>query len=179
MAVDKYRKPCFDSSVFVGGLKREICNTIKRGVVFEWIWSRAKTGDFRVYISAITLAEVYHLRKAQQTSRPLLDEFLDLINEEFVDVIEVDRETGLLAHKLCRQYSREKLYPNDAIHLACALRAGCDVLLAWDHRLLNVNHPDIRIEEPSIYDRHLFTESEIATKEEIEDYDGKTAADQK
>jgi hypothetical protein len=40
--------------------------------------------------------------------------------------------------------------PNDAIHLACALRAGCDVLLGWDNRFAKVTHPNIRLEEPQI-----------------------------
>ncbi len=34
------------------------------------------------------------------------------------------------------------------IHLACALRAGCDVLLSWDGPLTSIKHEKIRIEKP-------------------------------
>lgn len=168
---DKYRKPCLDSSAFIGGLNAEICNGIKRGVVFRYILDKARAGEFIIYIAAITLAEVYKTRKRATSSDPLLDDFLELVNEPFVEVIEVDRETGINAHKLCRRFAGNKLYPNDAIQLACALRAGCDVLLAWDTPLTGTSHPNIRIEAPAIYDRTLFTESEVATAEEILAYE--------
>ena len=99
-------------------------------MVFRYIWERAKAGDFPVLISAITLAEVYKKRRRDPITVSTLDEFLEYVNESFVQVIEVDREVGLKAHALCRQFAAQKLYPNDAIQLACALRAGCDVLLA-------------------------------------------------
>jgi hypothetical protein len=95
----------------------------------------------------------------------------------FVEVIEVDREIGLDAHRFCRQYSSNKLLPNDAIHLACALRASCDVLLAWDTPLTTVSHPGIRIEEPSIYDRGLFTDNEVATGAEITEYEARISSE--
>jgi hypothetical protein len=55
--------------------------------------------------------------------------------------------------------------------LACAARAGCDVLLAWDGPFAAIGtYKSVRIEEPTIYDRTLFTENEIATPEEIRTY---------
>jgi predicted nucleic acid-binding protein len=176
--VAKYRKPCWDSSLFIAGLgDGEIVKGIKRGVVFRYLWEKAKTKEFPVLISAIAIAEVYKKKKRVTADHGLLDEFLEHINEPFVEVIEVDREIGLAAHSLCREYSANKLYPNDAIHLACALRAGCDVLLAWDTPLVAISHPRIRIEEPTIYERTLFTETEIATPDEIEGYGKRIAAE--
>jgi predicted nucleic acid-binding protein len=169
--VGKYKRPCLDSSVFIGGLNGEICNGVKRRVVLDYILEQARVGEFTVFISAITIAEVYKTRKRAKSGEKQLDEMLELINEPFVEVIEVDREVGIKAHKLCRKYALRKLYPNDAIHLACALRAKCDVLLAWDTPLIGVAHPDIRIEEPMIHDRTLFSENEKATTEEIQAYE--------
>ena len=171
MVAGKYKQPCLDSSVFIAGLDGEICKGVKRAVVFRYILEKAKSGEFIIFIAAITLAEVYKTKKRAKSTDPLLDEFLELISEPFVEVIEVDRETGINAHKLCRRFAADKLYPNDAIHLACAMRARCDVLLAWDAPLIGVSHPDIRIEEPAIYDRTLFTETELATAEEIKAYE--------
>jgi len=63
--------------------------------------------------------------------------------------------------------------PNDAIHLACALSAGCDVLIAWDRPVASVTHDKIRIEEPSIYEKDMLPAIEIATPEEIAEYERK------
>jgi predicted nucleic acid-binding protein len=169
--VAKYKRPCLDSSVFLGGLNGEIINGLKRGVVFNYLWGRAKSGDFKVLISALTLAEVYKTKRSATPESPVLDEFLEKIEEHFIEVIEIDRETGLEAHALCRRYAANKLYPGDAFHLACASRAGCDVLLAWDGPLVSIgSYKSVRIEEPAIFDRNLFTESEIASPEEIAEY---------
>jgi predicted nucleic acid-binding protein len=176
---ERYLKPCFDSSVFLGGLNGEICNGIKRAVVFNWLWAKAKGGKYeKVYISALTLAEVFKTKKrtgepAVETATDSLDEFLTLIEEDFVEVIEIDRLIGLQSHALCRKY---KIWPNDGIQLACALRAQCDALVIWDRPvLLAVKHDDIRIEEPLIYERDLFTFEgvELATSEEITEYEKK------
>lgn len=139
--MDSYKKPCFDSSVFIGGLgDGEICRGIKRKVVFDWLWQKAKDGAFEVYISSITLAEVYKTKRNTEraTASPVLDEFLERIEEQFVKVIGVDRQTGSDAHALCRRFAASKLWPNDAIHLACALAAGCDVLIAWDRPVVGI-----------------------------------------
>ena len=174
----KYKQPCFDSSVFLGKLKEEICRTIKRAVVFDWVWQRAKAGEFEVVISSLTLAEVYKTKRridgqveATELETEHCDEFLELINEPFVKVIELDRETGLLAHALCRKYN---LWPGDGIQLASAIKAGCDVLIAWDRPLVGKTHDSCRIEEPTIYQRDLFNRGiEIASAEEIAEYEKK------
>ncbi len=54
-------------------------------------------------------------------------------------LVEVDRNIGEAANKLCVRFSDNRLRPADAIHLASALRAGCDVLLTWDGPLAGVN----------------------------------------
>ena len=173
--VEVYRKPCFDSSFFIGGLNEEICNGIKRGLVFRWLWNEAKEGRFeKLYISAMTLAEVYKSKKRRgeptiATPTECLDEFLELIEEEFVEVIEIDRTIALHAHALCRKYN---FYPGDGLQLACAIQAQCDVFFAWDRPLLKPV-TEVHIEEPLIYRRDLLTPFgyENATEEEIKEYD--------
>ena len=73
-----------------------------------------------------------------------------LIGRYFRELL--DRKIGEHANRLCRQFG---LYPNDAIHLACALRAGCDVLFAWDDRFTRAENPGIRIEEPTVAQQAL------------------------
>ena len=167
-----YKRPCFDSSVFIAGLgEGEIAHGIKREVVFRFFWEKARLGEFEVFISAVTLAEVFKVKHRKSSSALMLDEFIECVDEPFVQVIEVDREIGLTAHQFCR--SGQKLYPNDAIVMACAIRANCDVLLAWDGPLAAVSHSSIQIEAPRIYERDLFTDSEIATDAEIRAYDAR------
>jgi predicted nucleic acid-binding protein len=135
----------------LGWKNREVTSGVDRYRIFQHIWELAESGQIKLYTSAITFAEVYKLRHQTQT-QPLAT-IMDLLGDfekEFVESIEVDREIGLTANLLCRTYAAQKLYPNDAIHLACALRAKCDVLLAWDRPLNSIVHRDIRIEEPSI-----------------------------
>ena len=165
----RYSKPCLDASVFIGGLDREICNRVRRGVVFDHIWRQATAGNFTVYISAIAIAEVFKKRHRQCGLDHVknMDEFLKKIDEPFVEVIEVDREIALEANELCRVHGNRGLRPNDALHLASARRASCDVLLAWDSPLVGVGVANgVRIEEPAIYDRDMFTEDESATEVE-------------
>jgi len=162
-----------DTSVFLGGVNEEIRDGIKRHVVFNYIWDRAKEGKFRILTFAITIAEVFKKKKPIHATpeTPMLDEFLNMMEEDFVDIIEVDREIGFEAHRLCRLYAPQKLMPNDGIHLACALRAKCDVLLAWDRPLVSVPHPNIKIDNPKILNRTLFSEAELATPLEIAAYE--------
>ncbi len=71
----KYKRPCFDSSTFFGGINDEIINGVKRGVAFRYLWQRAKAGDFKVFISALTLAEVYKTKRHSTPGQPVLDDF--------------------------------------------------------------------------------------------------------
>jgi predicted nucleic acid-binding protein len=131
-------------------------NGIDRYDVFQHIWQLAEANEFKIYTSALTFAEIYKLRH-QSIVQPLttIHDLLKDFEREFVESIEVDREIGLEANLLCRTYAANKLYPNDAIHLACALRAKCDVLLSWDRPLNSITHSYIRIEEPQIIGQKL------------------------
>jgi len=176
--VAKYKQPCFDSSLFISKLNNEICRGIKRAVIFDWLWDKARNGDFTVFISAVTLAEVYKQKTRNGKPPNKLpasqnDEFLELIEEEFVEVIEVNRVSGLLANQLCRNYD---IFPNDGMQLACAVSAKCDVFIAWDRPLIGKKHDEIRIEEPCIYAPNMFDRQlQIATPDEIKEYEERQA----
>ena len=60
----------------------------------------------------------------------------------------MDIARGEEAHELARQYG---LKPTDSVHLACALRAKCDVLLTFDPDFNTVKtDPRIKIQPPQI-----------------------------
>jgi predicted nucleic acid-binding protein len=138
---EQYQKPYLDSNVFIAWITGEA----DRHAVADHILNLAERGVFKIYTSALTLAEVHKLRTGAALSARDDGEILAYFEHDFIQLVDVDRGIGEQANRFCRQYG---IYPNDAIHLACALRAGCDVLLAWDNRFAKVQHPDIRIEEP-------------------------------
>jgi predicted nucleic acid-binding protein len=105
----------------------------------------AENGTFKICASALTLAEVHKKRGSPQLSAAEDKRILEFFEHEFIDIVNIDRTIGEQANRLCRQYP---IRPNDAVHLACALEAKCDVLLTWDNPLASVQHPDIVIENP-------------------------------
>jgi predicted nucleic acid-binding protein len=148
---DQYQRPYIDTSVFLGWKNREVINGTDRYAIFQHIWQKAEAGEFKIFISPLVIAETFKLRHQSHTQPlPTITDLLQDFEREFVESIEIDREIGMESNALCRRFAANKLYPNDAVHLACALRAKCDVLLAWDRPLNSVAHPNIRIEEPEI-----------------------------
>ena len=144
---DQYAKPYLDSSVFIGWIHEEVIDGVDRKRIAEHIITRAENGDFLLHISAWTLAEVHKKRGHERLTDGEDEEILNFFRRQFIAFIEIDRRIGEQANRFCREYG---LSPADATHLACALDAGCDVLLAWDDKLVAVDHPNIRCERPQM-----------------------------
>jgi len=128
---DVYKMPYLDSSVFISWIKGEVIDGVKRGEISNHVLDLAQRKTYKLYISSFVLAEVYKPHVSPGLSRDATKSFLEYCENEWVEVIDVTRVIGEDANRLCRQYSIKK--PVDAIHLACALYAGCDVMLTWDH----------------------------------------------
>ncbi len=150
MVVETYRQPYLDSSVFIAWISREVVKGVDRRAIADSILKLAEDGAFPVFTSALTLAEVHKQRGRERITDDLGDRILAYFEHEFIRIIDVDRSVGEEAHRKCRQHG---IYPNDAIHLVCAMRAGCEVLLAWDDRFGKVKEPNISIEEPQMLPR--------------------------
>jgi len=154
-----YKKPYIDSDVFIGVIKNEvIAETIDgnevntaRGTIGAHVLTLAEQRVFPVYISPLTIAEVHKIRHQEKLTDDENENVLEFFENDFVAVVPIDREDGEEANRLCRKYQAEKLSPTDALHLACALKAGCDVLLTWDGDFAKVEHPDIQIKRPTIW----------------------------
>lgn len=144
---EQYQKPYLESSVWLGWIKGEGVDGLDRGEIAKRILDQAQAGAFKVYTSTLTLAEVHKLRSGPVLPSEHGDTLLAYFEHEFTELIDVDRGIGEEAHRLCRTHG---IYPADAIHLASALRAGCDILQAWDNRFTNVKLPNIRVEEPRL-----------------------------
>lgn len=153
---ETYKKPYVDSSVFIAWVKAEVVGGADRGKIAQHILSAAERGDFSIYTSALTLAEVHKLRTGRTLPNGDSDKIIEYLERSHVKLIDVDRRIGEEANRLCRTHG---IKPNDAIHLASALRAGCDVLLAWDKRFTAVQTEQIRLEEPMIGQLTLLDQS--------------------
>jgi predicted nucleic acid-binding protein len=177
---EQYKKPYFDSSVFIAWIKGEIVTTeeeenkgdktlrviktVHRKIIVDHLLKQAQNGDFKIHTSSFTLAEVHKKRNHEKLTNDQDEKILAFFENDFIALIDVDRTNGEDANQICRDVG---LLPADATHLACALRAGCDVLLAWDDRVTRASHPRIRIEEPEIIgDLDLFAQA--VTIERIE-----------
>jgi predicted nucleic acid-binding protein len=134
--------------VFIAFVKGETnVGGVNRFAIARHILGQAAGGKLLAYTSTLTLAEAHKLRTGPTLSSEDDERLLRFFENDYFQFVAVDRTIGEQANRLCRRYG---LLPNDAIHLACALRADCDVLLAWDNRFARVTGQPIRIEEPQI-----------------------------
>jgi predicted nucleic acid-binding protein len=116
------------------------------------MWSESEKGLFQIVTSALTIAEVLWLRnqpRPSPTAEKLIRSFFESPNVLLVDVTRVVAEA---ARDLVWQGLRSK----DAIHVASALGARCDVLYTRDGPMCSKNgqgggSPALRIESPSRY----------------------------
>lgn len=150
MATESYITPYVDSSVFIAWINKEVVAGVDRFAIADHVIKNAERGEYSIFISALTLSEVHKLPRG--TAPPLTKEQDEMIIRFFRNdcfkVLPVDRDIGETANQFCRDYG---IHGNDATHLACALRARCEVLLVWDRPLaVRVQRSDIRIESPRI-----------------------------
>lgn len=173
-----YKKPYIDSDVWIGWIKNEkiskmvdgVLVTVERGEIGKHVLELAEQRVYPIFISPLTFAEVQKKKGQARLEDDENDNVIDYFQHDFVNVIPIDRSLGEHANKLCRTYEAERLSPNDAIHLACAIKAGCDVLLSWDGPLNLIECDEIRIENPQIWipARIPIQEDLFAQKEKLE-----------
>ncbi|MBL8236831.1 MAG: type II toxin-antitoxin system VapC family toxin [Bryobacterales bacterium] len=152
---EQYKKPYLESSVFIALIKGEsipqtdsagkLIGYEERGGIGKHILSLAETGQFSVYTSSITITEVNKDNPTVKREPELESKIVDFFRNAYFKIIDVDRSIAESAHRLCR---KTRLRPYDAVHLACAIRAGCDALLTWDSDLLKLTGVGIAICKP-------------------------------
>lgn len=149
---NQYIKPYLESSCFIAWIKGEVDNGVDKRKIVQSILKNAQQGHYRIVTSAWTLAEVYKRKKGPILELKACTKILEFFEHSFIEMVDLDRERGEQAHILARKYG---LKPTDSVHLACAIRAKCDVLLSFDPDLTNLKEAveedhRIRVEVPDI-----------------------------
>ena len=133
--ISGFQKPYADSSVFFAVIKKEAIpcsNGLLRWEVAEHILRESEQGQYQLYTSTITLAEVRRIRERNvELTETELNTVSRFFRNEYLRVSAVTREIAEKAQILGAQYG---IWPMDAIHLAAAIQLQCDVLLVWDKR---------------------------------------------
>lgn len=129
-------KPYLDSSVFLAHIKQEDipCRGTTRAAITTGLFQGAEQGRYRIYTSFMTIAEVRRLRESGKeltgdelpAVNALFDRFLE---NQWIIPIEVGRAVAEKAQELGARFG---MSPTDAVHLASAVLAGCNVLMVWD-----------------------------------------------
>lgn len=130
---DVYRYPCLDSPVFIAWIKGEVIDGIDRKLIADQVFNLARRGVFRIVISSFVIAEVFKPRHFSPLTDTGSDNILAFFEQDFIDVVDVDRRVAEEAHRLARQYG---ITAPDAIMIATAIRAKADVILTWDDALI-------------------------------------------
>ncbi len=97
------------------------------------LWDRIISGEYEVFLSAITLEETFECSEPKLTS---MKERLALINYRF---IELDDEIRELAQKVIETGILKPKSIDDCYHIACVVVNECGYLLSWNFKhLVNV-----------------------------------------
>ncbi|TAK22565.1 MAG: PIN domain-containing protein [Chloroflexota bacterium] len=140
-----YRAPYFDSSVWIAWVMGEVIDGVNRADIARHLLVVAQSGVFKIHTSTWTMAEVHKKRHFRLLETEQDQTILRFFEQEFIALIELDREIGERANQIARDFG---IAPGDAVHRATAIRAECDVVLAWDGPLTGRTDLPIPVEEP-------------------------------
>jgi predicted nucleic acid-binding protein len=139
----QYRRPYVDTSVYLAAINDEI----DRAPIAREIFEAAGRGDIAIVASTFVAAEIIRPRwepaPLPEDKERIIDEVLPASR---IIWVELDLPLATDARRLARRHG---LKPGDAVHLASALRANCDILLRWNHRFhVAGDFPEIEVSEP-------------------------------
>lgn len=130
---EAFTKPYLDANVYIALIKGPQTEDPQRVQLAAEIFQLAESGAFPVYASTFIEAEVI---KPPGESSPLSPQQESKIeayfDRDFIVWIELDRPIARKSRQLSRDFG---LKPADAVHVATALRGGCDQFLTWDEKL--------------------------------------------
>ena len=128
--------PYLDASVFIAHIKEESipCRGRTRYEITTDLFEGARQQRYQIYTSFFTLAEVRRLRESRselaENELPKINAlFAEFLSHGWIVPVVLDRNVGERAQIIGANFG---MSPADAVHMASAIEAGCNVLLVWD-----------------------------------------------
>ena len=120
----------WDSSVWIALIKGEIVKGVDRCLVPRMILDDAKDGKVTIFISRLTIVEVHKKRSYFSLTKEEDDRVqAGFFKHEYIKKIDVDSWVAERARQIAWDHN---LKPNDAIHVASAIKVKAEVLHHWD-----------------------------------------------
>ncbi len=139
-------KVYWDSSVWIALIKGENVKGVDRCVVPRMILEDATDGKVTIFISRLTIVEVHKKRNYASLTKEEDDRVqAEFFQHEYIKKIDVDSRVAQRARQLAWDYS---LRPNDAIHVASAIKVNAEILHHWDGDFEKVPPEIMPSEEP-------------------------------
>jgi len=88
------------------------------------------------------------------SANPFYDRQLAFMKWKNIAALDVDPVEGILTRS--REIMQKNIKQKDAIHIACAVKAGCDYFLTTDRKVLNKNIPEIKLINPLDFIRQFY-----------------------
>lgn len=139
----------WDSTTFLAWLQEEVGRAEAcRGVI-----QAAEAHDVVIVTCALTIAEVFYLRGKDKVNRAGGNKIIQFFQNDFITPIPLDRLVAEDARELLQSYNF--LRPNDAIHIATALRYKILIFDTFDTDLIKkldgkLGDPSLRIFKPNL-----------------------------
>jgi predicted nucleic acid-binding protein len=135
----------WDSDCFLGFLQAEPDKeTLCRAVLAD-----AERGNVMIVTSALTIAEVLHLRGRTPLPKVIRQKVTDFFKNEYISIRNVTRRIAESARDLVWDTG---IHPKDAIHVATALEARLSLMNTFDGDLIKksaqIGHPPLLIGKP-------------------------------
>lgn len=148
----------WDTCCFLCWLKKEHEHEKCKGVL-----EQAENGELNIITSAYTIAEVIYLKKKgkEKINKKDSDKICRFFERDYIIPINVDRYIAEDARNLLWEY--KALRPEDAIHVASAIKAGVTIFDTFDDYLIKqsgtIGEPPLIIGKPNIpYQEKIFNE---------------------
>ena len=147
------QKVYWDSSVWIALIKGEIVKGVDRSVVPKMILEDAKGGNVTIFISRLTIVEVHKKRHYTSLTKAEDDRVqADFFKHEYIKKIDVDSWVAEHAREIAWEYD---LLPNDAIHVASAIKVKAETLHHWDGDFSKVPADIMPSEEPTKWEKQM------------------------
>jgi predicted nucleic acid-binding protein len=115
--------------------------------------------EAKLFIQNEILEENYELAWSfmmdyEISANPFYDRQFAFMKWKNIAVLDVDPVEGILIRG--REIMQKNIKQKDAIHIACAIKAGCDYFLTTDRKVLNKNIPEIKLINPLDFIRRFY-----------------------